>query len=126
MTLPETSAFGVVHKRIPDIATAAMPASSVRAYDYSHQHKKEAALTNMAWKAGGGVAGSVVGGAAAAIGLRRVKGAGRLAQLVTRPQVKGALKVAAASAVGGAAGTAAGSLHLKRVQRNPRYEYGRR
>lgn len=119
------SAFGVVHKRIPDIATAAMPASSVRAYDYSHRHKKEAAFTNMAWKAGGAAVGSVVGGAATALGLRRIKGAGRLARLVSRPQVRGGVKVAAGSLAGGAVGTAAGSLHLKHVQRDPRYEYGR-
>lgn len=123
---------------VPDWASGMLPASTVRAYDYSNKHKKEAATHNFAVRAGGAAAGSAAGLGLAALAIKTKKvpkwilrdtvirtGKGKTATIASgeKKRYVGGL---ASGAVGGVVGGVAGQQHLKRVQRSPRYEYGRK
>lgn len=112
---------------VPDVLTPVLPASSVKAYDRSRKNKGRAFTENMGSRFGGSAIGGAVGIGLLALGRKKVpfllkpsKIAGRT---LSAERKYGFAQSAAAGAVGGLAGGAAGNASLKRIKKNPRFEY---
>lgn len=137
------SAFGVDHgiskrdaEKIPDWATGLMPASAARSYERAGTRKKEAAASNFAVKAGGSALGGLagIGLTAAAVktkklpkwflrdsSIRPIKYITKNPTTIKAGEKQRSIATSLGGLIGGAAGGTAANLHLKSVEKNPRY-----
>jgi hypothetical protein len=111
-------------KRVPDYLSPLLPASTVRAYDNSQGHKKEAAGINFASKTGLGAVGGAAGLGAAAIATRKIPALKNGVKFgskkaVSRGTLRGWSQSTGAGAGAAAGGAVGGAYSLKRVQENP-------
>lgn len=135
------SAFGVSKRErstVPTWASGVLPASTVRAYDYSNRNKKKAAANNFAARAGGAAIGSAAGLGLAALAIKtkkvpswvlkdtKIAVKGKKPIAITAGEKKRYVGGLASTALGGVVGGAAGQQHLRHVQNSPRYDYGRK
>jgi hypothetical protein len=128
------SAFGVEHiskremrKTVPDWATGPLPASTVKAYDRSSNHKLRAAGGNLASKVGAGAAGGAVGLGIATVAGKKLRplreGVKVGGHAISGGTLRGWTGSTLAGATGGAAGGSAGAVHLSHVKQDKKYGY---
>ena len=132
------SAFGVNHgliskakgeyDRLPEHAGHVLPAATVRAYDHSKKHKKEAAAINFVSQAGGGLAGTAAGITGTVILARKnpklFKQKKILGYIVKPDRQKEAARYVAGAAGAGLTSLAGSSATSAYIKRSKRYDHG--
>lgn len=117
--------------KIPKAAYFVTPGSVIRAYDDSRAHKVKAAGKQYVSAAGGGLAGTIAGGAAAAIAMKKVPGIKRFAGKATkigRVNISADKKAGALGAMGASMGAGVGTssanlASLQHTKRDPQYKF---
>jgi hypothetical protein len=117
-------------KRVPDYVSPLLPASTVRAYDNSRAHKREAGVKNFAAKGGLGAIGGTAGLLASAVAVRKIPALRNGVKFgskkaVSRDTLRGWTQSTGAGAGAAAGGGIGGAYSLKRIQENPKYRYER-
>lgn len=121
---------GVIAKRrktVPDWATPVLPGSTVKAYDGSTRHKRQAAVGNLAAKVGAGTAGGALGLGATVLAGKKLKPLREGVQIgehhLAGATLKGWTASTLSGGLGGTAGGVAGGAQLHHVKNDKHYRY---